>query len=65
MPQIPQPPDPRQQYESLLNDVLDEAHKLLLEATETDPALTGTIDDSRLHRLIRNLRDNFGPEVPR
>jgi hypothetical protein len=58
-------PDPRQQYESLLNEVLDTAHDLIRDAGQTDPELASTIDDSKIHTLVQHLRDNFGPEVPR
>ena len=58
-------PDPRQQYEALLREVLDSAHELIVRAGATDPELACTIDDSKIHSLIQQLRDNFGPEVPR
>lgn len=49
----------RLKYEALLNSVLDEVHSLVDIATETDPALTGTIDDSKIHVLVQRLRDEF------
>jgi hypothetical protein len=61
MPMIPTPPNSRQRYESLLNEVLDEVHKIAIRAQKHGVF----VDDSRAHELVRNLRDNFGPEVPR
>ena len=60
MPLTPaaQPGPRRQKYEATLNEVLDETHKLLLAARGTV-----LVDDSRLHGLIRHLRDEFGPEA--
>lgn len=55
---IPQPPDPRQQYEALLNAVLDEVHSLVEHAEQP-----WKMDDSKVHVLVQRLRDEFGPEV--
>jgi len=59
-PTMVPPPTPRQQYEALLREVVDEVHRLLMPF-----ATTALVDDSAVHELIQQLRDNFGPEVPR
>lgn len=54
-------PDPRQQYEALLDDVLHEVHILTTPPRDGDPPP----DDSEIHVLLQRLKNEFGPEVPR
>jgi len=50
----------RDEYERLLNEVINTTHALITRAKKT-----GAVpDDSRIHDLVRELRDEFGPEVP-